>query len=125
MQKNYPEDFADAVEVDNLIRHGLKNTETELFLHKSAKPLGDINFLEPKKQQSLFGETFDEEFADECEGLCGVQWLKQDQLNTKEDENLVGRKEENALLSGEIKKPEGNYGKEKNRRKKSSITNTT
>ena len=32
----------------------------------------DINFLEPKKQQSLFGETFDEEFADECEGLCGV-----------------------------------------------------
>jgi len=28
--------------------------------------------LEPKKQASLFGETFDEEFADECEGLCGV-----------------------------------------------------
>ena len=72
MQKNYPEDFADAVEVDNLIRHGLKNTEAELFLHKSAKPLGDINFLEPKKQKSLFGETFDPEFSDECEGLCGV-----------------------------------------------------
>jgi len=72
MQKNYPEDFADAVEVDNLIRHGLKNTEAELFLHKSAKPLGDINFLEPKKQQNLFGETFDPEFSDECEGLCGV-----------------------------------------------------
>ena len=32
----------------------------------------EINFLEPKKQASLFGETFDEEFADECEGLCGV-----------------------------------------------------
>ena len=52
--------------------HGLKNTESELFLHKSAKPLRSINFLEPKKQQSLFGETFDEEFSDECEGLCGV-----------------------------------------------------
>ena len=44
----------------------------ELFLHKSAKPLRDINFLEPKAQASLFGETFDEEFADECEGICGV-----------------------------------------------------
>ena len=72
MQKNYPEDFADACEVDDKIRHGLKNTTTELFLHKSAKPLRDIDFLEPKKQPSLFGETFDEEFADECEGLCGV-----------------------------------------------------
>ena len=72
MQKNYPHDFEDACEVDDKIRHGLKNTDSELFLHKSAKPLRDINFLEPKKQQSLFGETFDEEFADECEGLCGV-----------------------------------------------------
>jgi len=72
MQKNYPEDFEDACEVDDKIRHGLKNTKAELFLHKSAKPLREINFLEPKKQASLFGETFDEEFADECEGLCGV-----------------------------------------------------
>jgi hypothetical protein len=31
---------------------------------------------------------------------------------------LVGKKEENVLLSGEIKKQEGDYGKEKNRRKK-------
>ncbi len=72
MQKNYPKDWEDACDLDDKIRHGLKNTETELFLHKSAKPLREINFLEPKKQQSLFGETFDEEFADECEGLCGV-----------------------------------------------------
>ena len=59
-------------EVDNLIRNGLKNSEAKLYLHKSAKPLGEIDFLEPKKQPNLFGETFDEEFADECEGLCGV-----------------------------------------------------
>jgi hypothetical protein len=72
MQKNYPKDWEDACDLDDKIRHGLKNTETELFLHKSAKPLRDINFLEPKAQASLFGETFDEEFADECEGLCGV-----------------------------------------------------
>ena len=49
-----------------------KNTETELFLHKSAKPLRSIDFQAPNPQASLFGETFDEEFADECEGLCGV-----------------------------------------------------
>jgi len=72
MQKNYPEDFEDACEVDDKIRHGLKNTEAELFLHKSAKPLRSIDFQEKPKQQSLFGETFDEEFQDECEGLCGV-----------------------------------------------------
>ena len=72
MQKNYPEDFEDACEVDDKIRKGLKNSEAELFLHKSARPLREINFLEPTKSPSLFGETFDEEFADECEGLCGV-----------------------------------------------------
>ena len=72
MQKNYPVDFEDACEVDDKIRHGLKNTTSELFLHKSAKPLRSIDFQEKPKQQSLFGETFDEEFADECEGLCGV-----------------------------------------------------
>ena len=44
------EDFEDACEVDDKIRHGLKNTTSELFLHKSAKPLRDINFLEPKKK---------------------------------------------------------------------------
>jgi hypothetical protein len=38
---------------------------------------------------------------------------------------LVGKKEEKDLLSGEIKKQEGNYGKEKNRRKKNSITKST
>ena len=72
MQKNYPEDWEDACEVDDKIRHGLKNTTAELFLHKSAKPLRSIDFQEKPKQQNLFGETFDEEFADECEGLCGV-----------------------------------------------------
>jgi len=41
-------------------------------LHKSAKPLRSIDFQAPNPQASLFGETFDEEFADECEGLCGV-----------------------------------------------------
>ena len=72
MQKNYPSDFEDACEVDDKIRKGLKNTEAELFLHKSAVPLRTIDFQETKKQQDLFGETFDPEFADECEGLCGV-----------------------------------------------------
>ena len=71
MQKNYPHDFEDACEVDDQIRHGLKNTTAELFLHKKAVPLRSMNFLDPPKQKELF-ETFDEEFADECEGLCGV-----------------------------------------------------
>jgi len=72
MQKNYPVDFEDACEVDDKIRHGLKNTTAELFLHKKAVPLRSIDFQEKPKQKDLFGETFDPEFADECEGLCGV-----------------------------------------------------
>jgi len=72
MQKNYPHDFEDACEVDDKIRGGLKNTTAELFLHKKAVPLRSIDFQEKSKQKSLFGETFDEEFADECEGLCGA-----------------------------------------------------
>jgi hypothetical protein len=31
-----------------------------------------MDFLAPKAQANLFGETFDEEFADECEGICGI-----------------------------------------------------
>jgi len=34
--------------------------------------LRTIDFQEKPKQKDLFGETFDPEFADECEGLCGV-----------------------------------------------------
>jgi hypothetical protein len=55
-----------AVEIDNLIRGGVRGTKFALYLHKSMKPLEtcDLSTEEDKGQQSLFGN--------ECEGICGV-----------------------------------------------------
>ena len=59
-----PETWADAVEVDEAIREGIKGTTDQLYLHRSATPLKDVKF-----------EGLDDEFAvswlDECSGLCG------------------------------------------------------
>ena len=55
-----------------ITKEAVEKRKAELFLHKSGVPLRTIDFQEKPKQKDLFGETFDEEFADECEGLCGV-----------------------------------------------------
>lgn len=44
MQRNQPEDFALAVEVDRLIRRGMPGVEGECFLHDSLLPLDQIDF---------------------------------------------------------------------------------
>lgn len=63
LKVSYPDQFADAVAFDEKIRFntrkGLKNP---VFLHKSCKPLSEIDFMED--QMDLFGE--------ECEGYCGL-----------------------------------------------------
>lgn len=53
--------MADAIEIDEMIRPGLRGTHGPLFLHRSLKPLATINFA---SEPDLFGN--------ECEGLCGV-----------------------------------------------------
>lgn len=70
MKANDPESFADAVAIDNLIRPGMpgpKQPRNEAwFVHRSAKPLSEIDFrtAEDAGQLSMFGN--------ECEGMCGV-----------------------------------------------------
>ena len=61
-----PESFADAVSVDRAIRNGVRGTENELFIHRSLKPLDEVDFrnLEDLGQLNMFGN--------ECEGMCGV-----------------------------------------------------
>lgn len=54
-----------AVDWDHAIRGGIYKTENELFLHRSLRPLGEINFDRKNGKQRVL-------FAEECEGMCGT-----------------------------------------------------
>jgi hypothetical protein len=63
-KNNYPEEFADAVELDNMLRMGNdKNTKIKRYIHGSLTPLSDAYFGD-ENQQNLFDM--------ECEGMCGL-----------------------------------------------------
>jgi hypothetical protein len=66
LQLNDPASFADAVNVDRAIRGGISGTTKKLYLHRSLKPIDQIDFTtaEEAGQGVLFGN--------ECEGICGV-----------------------------------------------------
>lgn len=69
MKDTAPEEFADAVAVDAAIRN-LPRIRGEVYLHRSMRPLDEVDFstVEERGQTHLF----DDAFADECEGMCGV-----------------------------------------------------
>lgn len=62
-----PEEWARAVEIDGLIRAGVRDTTQKLYLHRSLTPLADIDLstAEDRGQLSVG-------FGEECEGMCGV-----------------------------------------------------
>lgn len=69
--KESPDDWNEAVEVDELIRTfparklaGLTKGG-ELFVHPSKRPLSEVDLTDPHKYQISL-------FDDECEGMCGV-----------------------------------------------------
>ena len=61
IKRDYPEWFADAVEVDESIRAH----NPDLYVHQSMIPLKDADLRTPEE----FGQL---SFMDECEGMCGV-----------------------------------------------------
>lgn len=67
MRQNDPDSWADAIVIDEVIRHGnfQQRKNTEWFLHASRTPLATapLSALE-RGQPDLFGN--------ECEGMCGV-----------------------------------------------------
>ena len=67
MQKNYPEDFYRAVQIDDGLRvDGAivnRNMKSRMYVHRSCVPLSKVQFSNPD-QRNLFNN--------ECEGLCGV-----------------------------------------------------
>lgn len=65
MKKRDPESWEDAVFIDEHIRH-MPKLRDETYLHKSCKPLSEVDLAE---DQISF---FDDDFANECEGFCGV-----------------------------------------------------
>lgn len=66
MKMNDEKSWDDAVIIDKRIRNGVRGTTQKLYLHRSLKPLDEIDFrnAEDFGQQSMFD--------DECEGMCGV-----------------------------------------------------
>ena len=62
LREHDPESWADAVEVDRIIRNGLKGTTAELYLHRSCRPLDEA--ISDDHQIDLFQE--------ECDGVCGI-----------------------------------------------------
>lgn len=66
MKANDPQAWADAVRIDEAIRGGVRGTKERLYLHRSMKPLTEIDF----RQAEDFGQV--NMFTNECEGMCGV-----------------------------------------------------
>ena len=67
MKINDPKSFADAVEFDKSVRTGgSSRVNHDMFLHRSLKPLDEVDFrnLEDMGQLNMF--------ENECEGMCGV-----------------------------------------------------
>lgn len=70
MKLNQPEQFADAVEFDKEIRAGFGNSNSQLFVHRSLQPLGEVDFSNDidNGQMNWLGEATGGEL--ECSGNC-------------------------------------------------------
>lgn len=66
MKNNDPVSFADAIEIDNMIRDGVRGTKQKLYLHSSLRPLAEVDFRNAEDAGQI------NMFNNECEGLCGV-----------------------------------------------------
>jgi len=66
MKKNNRSEFDEAVKIDKFIRNGNKNLTSELYLHRSLKPLDEVEFKKDEKSKQI------DMFNNECEGMCGV-----------------------------------------------------
>jgi hypothetical protein len=60
------EAWAQAIEVDGVLRTGLRGIRGEVFLHRSGVPLGQADLSTPEDDGQL------DLWGNECAGLCGV-----------------------------------------------------
>jgi len=64
-RENTPEEFAEAVAIDKMIRSGVRGMTAKLYLHRSMKPLDEVKFTADERGQPDL-------FNNECKGMCGV-----------------------------------------------------
>lgn len=66
LKENDPEGWAQAVEVDKMVRGGVRGTRFSLYVHRDMVPLDEVDLSTDldRGQLSLFNR--------ECEGMCGV-----------------------------------------------------
>jgi len=64
-----PEGWQEAIRVDKLVRDGMHDTNSKLYVHRSLKPLDEVDLsTEEDRGQSTFFEAWNAE----CEGMCGM-----------------------------------------------------
>ena len=66
MRDNDPEAWAHAVEIDHLIRRGFRSLRGDVYLHRSAMPLDQVDLATDADRGQL------DLWPNECEGMCGV-----------------------------------------------------
>ncbi|WP_350283519.1 hypothetical protein [Nitrosomonas sp.] len=66
LKRSDPDSFSDAVRIDNLLRsRGPRKFMNHFeYMHRSRKPLADIDFTDFQREIDFFGM--------ECEGICGT-----------------------------------------------------
>lgn len=64
--KNDPEGWADAVDLDRIIRNGLRGIYGEMYLHRSGVPLDQVDLSTDADLGQL------DLWPNECEGMCGL-----------------------------------------------------
>ena len=66
LRDNDPEGWAEAQRVDGFIRSGLNLRNRGLFVHRSCKPLAEVDLATAENMGQI------NMFNNECEGMCGV-----------------------------------------------------
>jgi len=70
LQREKPVQFAEAAEMDLAIRRGRRRGQKgPAYLHRSLRPLGEIDF---QALATNDGRQAEFTFSEECEGMCGV-----------------------------------------------------
>jgi hypothetical protein len=65
LKVNAPADFAAAVEIDYVVRDGVRGTRQKLYLHESLQPLDRVDLGQPDGEHNP-------RMRAECAGICGV-----------------------------------------------------
>ena len=67
MRDEDPESWDEAKRIDELLRHGVKGANESLYLHRSLRPLGEVDLqTDEDKGQGVW------DFNAECSGYCGT-----------------------------------------------------